>query len=344
MRKTQKMNLKSIIMPVVGVSLALAWSGCNLLDPSESGNLVPLTVDEGNPDHAAHAVELNGSVFHVETYGNPLNPTIIILHGGPGGDFRYFLRMKETYSGYSLQHEYYLVFWDQRGSGLSKRHGENNITLDIFLEDLDQMVDTYSSPDPVILIGHSWGAMYATQYINAYPAKVRGAVLSEPGALTREILDDIKDDLVAFQPFTEWLNDMAWEQQFLSPDDHARMDYLILLAKKDSQPLYHMDSHGDDPEPSWRFGAAVSKYLPQSGMDSKGNSTWDFTTNLSSFTGTVLFMASGDNELIGEDHQTMQMDFYPDSQLVVIPNCGHDYWWTNTAEVVDAIHVFLNTL
>ena len=33
------------------------------------------------------------------------------------------------------------------------------------------------------LIGTSWGGMYATRFINAFPERVAGAVLIEPGPL-----------------------------------------------------------------------------------------------------------------------------------------------------------------
>lgn len=339
------MKLKKLCaLPLFVMLLGLAVTSCAILDPTEPGNLVPKTVDEGNPEHADHAVALNGSVFHVETYGDPNNSVIIFLHGGPGGDFRGKLRMKERYDGYSLQDEYYLVFWDQRGCGLSKRHNKDVLTIDVYIEDLNQMIDKYSPGEPVILLGHSWGAMYATSYINIYPEKVKGAVISEPGALTGAIYEDIKSEIFDFNLFAEWLNDWAWDQQILSPDDHARMDYSAMLPAIESQPKYHEEHRGDDPQPFWRYGAAASKYIQEDAQNSEGKFVFDFTTNLDQFTRKVLFMASDNNEAIGEDHQRMQMQLYPNANIVVIPYCGHDFWWTKTAEVVAAIHEYLDEI
>ncbi len=339
------MNSKYLCIKFVLVIVLIPLiSSCNLLDPNEPGNLVPKTVDEGNIEHAGHAVELNGSIFHVETYGDPTNPTIIFLHGGPGADFRGNLRMKERYNDYSLQDEYYLVFWDQRGSGLSKRHNKNVLTMEVFNEDLNQMIDKYSPDEPVILLSHSWGAMYATSYINTYPDKVKGAVLSEPGALTGAIYEDIKSEIIDFDLFAEWLNDWAWDQQILSPEDHVRMDYSAKHPAIESQPAYHTNLKGDDPQPYWRYGAAASKYIQEDGQDSKGKFDFDFTANLDQYTRKVLFMASGNNTAIGEDHQRMQMQLYPDADIAVIPDCGHDYWWTKTAEVVAAIREYLDEI
>ena len=333
------------LLPTLMIVVGLVLSACSgLLDPSEPGNLVPLTLDEGNVEHADHVVELNGSIFHVETYGDPVNPTIIFLHGGPGSDFRGFLRMKERYAAYSLSDEYYLVFWDQRGSGLSKRHDQDVLTIDQYIADFDAMVDKYSFGEAVLLLGHSWGAMLATQYINTYPAKVKGAVISEAGALTGAILVDIASELFDFDLSAEFLNDAAWDQQFLSADDHARMDYLATLPALEGQPKYHQELTGDDPNPFWRFGAAASRYIQEDGQDSEGTPNFDFTTNLDQYTNKVLFMASGRNEVIGQEHQIMQMEFFPNAELAIIPDSGHDYWWTKSAEVVAAIRVYLDEI
>ena len=54
----------------------------NVMDPSEPGYLVPATVAE---DASLPSIEMNGSRFHLETFGDQTNPVIIFLHGGPGG-------------------------------------------------------------------------------------------------------------------------------------------------------------------------------------------------------------------------------------------------------------------
>jgi len=56
---------------------------CEILDPGEPGQLVPLTVDE---DPTLPSISVNGTQLHAETFGNPTDPMLVILHGGPGGD------------------------------------------------------------------------------------------------------------------------------------------------------------------------------------------------------------------------------------------------------------------
>ena len=324
--------------------LFIVITGCNkLLDPSEPGNLVPMTVDEGNDEHADHAVALNGSIFHIETYGDTSNPVIIFLHGGPGGDFRSSLRLKERYNDYSLTDEYYLVYWDQRGCGLSQRHNDDVLTLDVYTEDGRQIIEQYSSGRDVILIGYSWGGIFSTQLINRYPEKIKGAILLEPGPLNYTLYESIEDGLSDVGLFDEWLNDLFWNVQFLSADDHTRLDYQMMLVYKESQPAtFHLELE-NDPAPFWRGGAAVNISLQEKVLEN-GEVMNSIATNLNQFTAKVLFIASGNNELVGKDFQEHQRNLYPNTELKVIPDCGHDLQWTKAAEVVGFIHQYLDEI
>src|SRR5512147_2073700 len=99
--------------------MGLGATACgDVMSPGDPGNLVPRTVAE---DATLPAIEMNGSRFHAERFGNPANPVIVFLHGGPGGDYRSMLRLAERYNGSSLADDYFLVYWDQRGAGLSER-------------------------------------------------------------------------------------------------------------------------------------------------------------------------------------------------------------------------------
>ncbi len=105
---------------------------------------------------------------------------IMVLHGGPGGDYRSLLPYRVL-----ADDGYYVVLWDHRGSGLSKRHGASSFTTDQVLEDLRQVIEHFSSSSsqPIVFLGHSWGAMYAIWFIDTYGdygGRIAGAVLSEP--------------------------------------------------------------------------------------------------------------------------------------------------------------------
>lgn len=322
------------------LALALAGLGmtaCEALAPGDAGNLVPRTVVE---DASLPAIEMNGLRFHAETFGNPANPVIVFLHGGPGGDYRQLLRMAERFGGYSLADEYFLVFWDQRGSGLSARVGKQALTIEQYTQDLNALINRYSPGRPAYLIGQSWGGMFATQYINEHPGRVAGAVLIEPGPLDGATMERLKDDINPLDFGSEWLNDVAWHAQFLSPDDHERMDFERLLGARDHQPRFH--NSRTNPAPSWRMGAAASRYVMEDGQNAAGDFDYDFTTNLDAFTTPVLFITGAWSEVLGASLQEEQMQHYPSATLAVVSGAGHDVAWIRTPEVLNHIRSYLN--
>jgi proline iminopeptidase len=318
---------------------ALAATGCEVMAPGDPGNLVPRTVAE---DPTLPAIDMNGSRFHLETRGNPANPVIVFLHGGPGGDYRGFLRLVDRVNGYNLADEYFLVLWDQRGSGLSKRVNGGELTIASYIDDLDSLINRFSPVRPVILVGHSWGAMYATAFINERPSRVAGAVLIESGPLEGATMERLKGDITPIALGSEVLNDVVWHTQFLSADDHARIDFERAIGVRDAQPRYHQSKI--DPEPSWRLGAAANRFIMEDGQDSKGKFTYDFSTNLSAFINPVLFIAGSLSEVVGPALQREQMRRFPSASLQVIEGAGHDVQWVKAGETITSIRAYLTAL
>lgn len=334
------MLIRRVVWRALIPAILTAAFGCGgLMDPDAPGNLVPRTVDE---DPTLPALELAGSRFHVQTRGEAAGPVIIFLHGGPGGDHRALLELAGSYDGFSLSDNFLLVFWDQRGCGLSRRHNKESLNIDQYIKDLKQLIAIFSPNDPVLLVGNSWGGMYATEFINRFPGLVRGAVLMEPGPLSHEFYRSIEDDLHDMDMGSEWLNDWVWSQEILTPSDHARMDYQRCLGIRDSQPRYHEQKN--PPAPFWRMGAAANRYVLESGQNDKGEMTYDFTTNLAAFTTEVLFLASGLNEVIGRDFQRRQTAAYPNARLEIVEGCGHDFAWVKPEETIAHIREYVERL
>jgi proline iminopeptidase len=264
------------------------------------------------------------------------------LHGGPGGDYRGLLRLRDPVNGVRLEDHRLLVYWDQRGCGLSKRHRESEITLDVYERDLTWIIDHFSPGRPVVLVGHSWGGMYATRYISRHPEKIAGAVLMEPGPLTGALYREIQSELFELDPLSNWLNDYAWAQSIVSPDGHARADFLRGLASVgDVTPGYHLSK--TDREPFWRQGAVAAAAITAEGMVG-GDPVWDFTAGLDRFTAPVLFEASEENTVIGVEFQKQQMQFYPNAALAVVAGAGHDFPWTRAAETVAPVLSYLGSI
>src|SRR5262245_42590754 len=99
--------------------------GAGCLDPGEPGNLVPRTVIE---DPSLPQIQVNGTHLHAEAFGDPAAPTVIALHGGPGADYRSMLKLKAL-----ADEGYRVVFFDNRGAGLSQRHDSDTYKWGTYL-------------------------------------------------------------------------------------------------------------------------------------------------------------------------------------------------------------------
>ncbi len=188
------------------VALAtLAWH-CQKMDISEPGQLVPRTTME---DSSLPSLDINGARLHLETFGNIENPILIFVHGGPGGDYRPLISEigVENASAYPaersfpragltrLQDEYFCVFFDQRGAGLSPRFNKGEITIDDYVTDLDAIVEHFLNQKATVtgirdqqvrLFGWSFGGFLATAYVNTHPEKVKDLAIYEARPFTEE--------------------------------------------------------------------------------------------------------------------------------------------------------------
>lgn len=307
----QKLNFITVLM------LSFLLFACKReLKINDEGNLVPKTVEL---DASLPSITVNGSKFHAETFGNPANKMLVILHGGPGGDYRSLLNCKEF-----ADHGYFVVFYDQRGSGLSKRYSKSFYSIHVMIDDLDAVIAHYktSPSQKVFLLGHSWGAMLATAYINEHPAAIRGVILGEPGGFKWQ---DVKDYVSRSQDYrfsSETLNDAAYLDQFVTGDENkqAILDYKYdLLSVADGAKDSPLGNEGGLP--FWRGGAVVNKALFDIGERDKP----DWTTNLRQFTTKVLFAYSERNKAYGLDHAQKVSAAYPNVQLEKINGAGHDF-------------------
>lgn len=330
--------MRTPFVSILVAALSVVSTACDMTEPDVSGDLVPKTVAE---DPSLPSITLNGTRLHVITMGDPAKPVIVFLHGGPGTDSRSMLRLADRYAGYSLADDHFLLFWDQRGTGLSERVDKSQLNGDTYDADLDAIISRYSPNKPVTLIGQSWGGMYATKYIDGHPSRVSAAVLIESGPLTGALYEKRKNDIIKVDLFAEWLNDFAWGTQFIASDGDARMDYNLLLGLRGSQPGFH-EREDFDPEPVWRLGAAAAHYIIEDGRDAHGGFTFDFTKHLAAYSTPVLFIAGALSDVLGPSLQREQMGAYPHASLEVIPDAGHDVHWTKPDRVVPLIQSYLD--
>ncbi len=325
--KNQVLNL------LVLVTITLAMSACETHEMAEPGRLVPLTVTE---DPTLPSITVNGTVLHSEAFGDPNDPLIVVIHGGPGSDYRSMLSHRDL-----VNDGYYVAFYDQRGSGLSQRHDDRGIfTTQIFIDDLDAVIDYYSSPDQqVILSTHSWGSMLAAGYVNQHPDKVDAMILMEPGGLTWPDTEDYLEKSVPIKLFTETINDALYMDQIITSSEHEVLDYKhMLLASADFADDNAQGNAG--PIPLWRSGAICSTALTDYVVDNP----FDFTTNLGQYETRVLFAYSELNEAYPRSWAEHVSSPFPNVELFEVQGSGHEIPTFGWEKMYPRIINYLNTM
>lgn len=323
---------KQILTLFALVTVTIAMISCDTHELVEPGRLVPLTVDE---DPSLPSITVNNTMLHSETFGNPADPLMVVLHGGPGADYRSILNCKEF-----ANDGFFVAFYDQRGSGLSQRHDESIYNTQLMIDDLDAVIEHYQSQDQkLFLVGHSWGAILATGYINQYPNKVDGVILMEPGGLIWKDTEDYVTRAYPLELFGESTNDHVYQDQVITGSDHNTLDYKAGLATAvDFADGNKVGNAG--PFPFWRFGAQCSTGLIDYVMDNP----FDFTTSLNEFEPKVLFVYSELNEAYGLSHAELVSDPFLEVELVEVLGTGHEIPYPGWDNFYPVAQSYLNSI
>ena len=127
-----------------------------------------------------------------------MSTTLIFIHGGPGfSDY-----LKPYFDG--LEPQFKCVFFDQKKGGA--------IQIGDLLEQLEKIVK--AETNKVVIVGHSWGGILATEYVLRHTNEISGLVLMSTG-LSASDLKEYRNELARLN-----LDNPTSEQLFLAAGEH----------------------------------------------------------------------------------------------------------------------------
>ena len=117
-------------------------------------------------------------------------PPVVVLHGGPGSTHDYLLSMTALADAGRP-----VVHYDQLGNGGSTRlpdRGTDFWTVELFRDELDNLLEHLGIRDDYVLFGQSWGGMLAASHAGDRPAGLRGLVIANSPASMPLWLQEMK--------------------------------------------------------------------------------------------------------------------------------------------------------
>lgn len=298
---------------------------------------LPSTVEN---DPSLEFIQINGYKFHVKTFGQNSNPPVLIVHGGPGGDSNYLYPLKE------LSKNYYLIFYDQRGTGLSPRVPKEDLTLESSMNDLIQIIEHYRNNGKIRLIGHSWGAMLVIGYLSRHGDRVSHAVAVEPGILNTKSAIEFTRQVKKNQSISDilFLLGSILKTPFVSVHDgHERFDYVMTKMLNRNKPggIYQCKNDSMPDNSFVRAGYDSFSNMLKPVMNDPKNFVTDLTHGISNYKGHLL-MISSECSFIGYSYQELlHIPLMPPSTVhLKAVSMGHNMLTLNPAWSLEVIDQF----
>jgi L-proline amide hydrolase len=107
-------------------------------------------------------------------------PTVVVVHGGPGSTHDYLANLAVL-----ARLGWPVVHYDQLGNGGSTHlpdRGADFWTVELFLDELANLLARLDIADDYVLFGHSWGGPLVAKHAATRPSGLRGLVIANAPA------------------------------------------------------------------------------------------------------------------------------------------------------------------
>jgi pimeloyl-ACP methyl ester carboxylesterase len=193
----------------------------------------------------------DGAQTIIETWGDQ-GPAIVCVHGMTSSR-KAWLRLARYLSG-----KYRVIAYDQRGHG-DAASVRGPMRLDTQVSDLDQVLAA-AAPDPLALLGHSWGG--AVAILGGRHAKARGVMAIDPvlrvrpGTFRADYVEDA-EAMASLGPIArqEMVREAyaAWHPMDVAGKWHA-------VAHMTAEPIALLGTQNRVDEGGWDLLEAVTAY------------------------------------------------------------------------------------
>jgi len=266
------------------------------------------------PQSEGYATVPGGKVYW-RKFGSGAKTPLLTLHGGPGSSHNYLLPLQ------ALADERPVIFYDQLGCGKADAPEDDGVyTIQRSVDELDA-VRAALGLDRVVLLGHSWGALLAVEYLCQGRGKgVERLILS--GAMA-----SIPQAIAGFERLFATMPD-GWGDKIHALEkagktgtpEYAELvqkfyDTFVLRVPPSPEVLATLESLGKSP--AYRVLNGPNEFTIVGKIKD-----WDRRKDLKAITQKTLITTGEFDEVTLDCHQTLR-DGIAGSRLAVMSGCSH---------------------
>ena len=266
------------------------------------------------------SVQIDGMNFHYLEWGDPSNPSILVLHGNSQQSHSW------DFVSLALSEQFHLIVLDQRGHGDSDWAGDGDYSIEAQQKDIDGFVQAVAL-DGFTLMGHSMGGRNSYVWASRHPGSLKALIIVDTGPQTQRTgsnriqqFKELPDELDSFDDFVQRVQEYT-----------GRSQEQVLGALK-----YSIRQRSDGKW-TWKY----DKIMRTPGARLPGwtsEQLWDCVGKIDCPT----LVLRGDRSDIFADETMQRMEqVIPDCTTVTISNAGHLVQGDNPAEFLVEVGKFL---
>ena len=269
---------------------------------------------------ADKSVHIDGMNFHYLEWGDPTNPSIMLLHGNSQQSHSW------DFVSLALSEQFHLVVLDQRGHGDSDWAGDGDYSIEAQQKDIDGFVQAVGL-DGFTLMGHSMGGRNSYVWASRHPGALKALVIVDTGPQAQRAganriqrFKELPDELDSFDEFVQRVQEYTGRSQ---EQVLGALKYSI-RQRPDGKWTWKYDKVMRTP------GARPTGWTPEQ--------LWECVGKIDCPT----LVLRGDSSDIFAEETMRQMDqVIPDCTTVTISNAGHLVQGDNPAEFLVEVGKFL---
>lgn len=275
-------------------------------------------------------ISSGNSKLHYKTFGK--GKPVLIINGGPGMNCEGFTFIAQELAKLGYQ----TIIYDQRGTGKSTLDKINpeTITMDLMDQDIENL-RKHLKIEKWTILGHSFGGIMATYYAAKHPEKIDKLIFSSSGGINMNFTSYVQERLNSNLTKTE-RDSLNYYQNKLDQGNNSP-EILKSRAK------YLANAYVFDKSKA----PIIAERLTQTNFETNSlvfqdlrKINFDYAKKFKNFSQKVLVI-QGKNDIITTETAKEIVAAFPNSKLILIPNCGH-YGWLDTKEIYfDSINNFL---